>query len=118
VLKSRQGLSGEKMRKLLVLMFLMLSVAGARADHLPTSFLGNWNGGEITISPTSIRGQKWGCNFKSIKVLSNGAVVINMDCSAEQSRYKNQEMWAIQKIENKEVLIMADSKGINVLYRD
>jgi|ERR1700730_2700330 hypothetical protein len=106
------------MRKLLVLMFLMLSVAGARADHLPTAFLGNWNGGEITISPTSIRGKEWRCNFKSIKLLSNGAVVIDMACSADKSPYKNREMWAIQKIENKEVLIMADSKGINVLYRD
>jgi len=41
-----------------------------------------------------------------------------MACSADKSPYKNREMWAIQKIENKEVLIMADSKGINVLYRD
>jgi hypothetical protein len=106
------------MRKLLAVIFLIFSVAGSRADHLPSAFFGNWNAGAITISSTSIRGKEWGCDFKSINVLSNGAVVINMDCYAEQSRYRNREMWAIQKIENKEVLIMADSKGINVLYRD
>jgi hypothetical protein len=106
------------MRKPLALIFLIFSVVGSRADELPSAFLGNWNGGAITISSTSIRGQEWGCNFKSVKVLSNGAVVIEMACSADNSPYKNREMWAIQKIENKEVLIMADSKGINVLYRD
>lgn len=130
-----------QMRTLTVAL-LFLSAGSARAADLPKSFIGEWANRDgssehevtgIHLGPRTYHEPGYNCDIRSITAKNDAATsarslvyLIDMACSGDgenPGRPKRvQEIWALRKINGKDVLVMAGTAGptypsIHVLER-
>jgi hypothetical protein len=126
----------------LIVALLFLSAGSARAADLPKSFLGEWANRDgssehevtgIHVGPRTYHEPGYNCNFRSITARNDAATsthtlvyLIDMSCSGDGENpghsQRVHELWALRRINGKDVLIMAATAGstypsIHVLER-
>jgi hypothetical protein len=105
-------------KELLALCSVLIATSG-NAATLPTDFMGNWE--TFKITKDYIDAGPWNCKFTSIapgETTSPITIIVNMTCDMRRGlSWKTREVWSIQKIGDREVLIRADSKSIKVDFR-
>ena len=131
------------MVRLLGLIIAVLSwpAPPARAADLPKAFLGDWTNHDgssehevtgIHVGPRTYHEPGYNCDFRSITAKNDAATsartlvyVIDMACSGDEEnpgRKRVREIWALRKIDGKDVLVMVGAAGptypsIHVLER-
>jgi len=126
----------------LIVALLFLSAGSAHAAELPKSFLGDWTNQDgssehevtgIHVGPKTYHEPGYNCDIRSITAKNDAAAstrtlvyLIDMACSGDgenPGRPKRiREIWALRKINSKDVLVMAGAAGptypsIHVLER-
>lgn len=108
----------------------LLSVTPVRASELPKMFLGNWANndiGDIEVTGIYIGARTYhepgyNCNIGSVQVkdeagsFNRGSVyIVDMTCAGDgegPSRAKKvREVWALRKIDGKDLLVIAGAAG-------
>ena len=127
--------------RVMIAALLFLSAGSARAAELPKSFLGDWTNHagasehEVTgihVGPRTYHEPGYNCDFRSISATHDAATgthtvvyLIDMACSGDEEnprRRRVREIWALRKINGKDVLVMTGTAGptypsIHVLQR-
>lgn len=125
----------------LIVMALSLPSGPARAADLPKSFLGDWANHDgssehevtgIHVGPRTYHEPGYNCDLRSITAKNDAAAsartlvyLIDMTCSGDEEnprRKRVREVWALRKVDGKDVLVMAGTAGptcpsIHVLER-
>jgi len=126
----------------LIVALLFLSAGSAHAAELPKSFLGDWTNQDgssehevtgIHVDAKTYHEPGYNCDIRSITAKNDAATstrtlvyLIDMACSGDgenPGRPKRiREIWALRKINSKDVLVMAGAAGptypsIHVLER-
>ena len=127
--------------RVLFVALLFLSAGSARAAELPKSFLGDWTNQDgssehevtsIHVGPKTYHEPGYNCDFRSIATKKDAATsthtldyLVDMTCSGDEENphpRRVREIWALRKINGKDVLVMAGTAGpthpsIHILQR-
>jgi len=114
----------------LIVALLFLPAGSARAADLPKSFLGDWTNQDgssehevtgIHVGPKTYHEPGYNCDFRSITAKHDAAAsthtfvyLIDMTCSGDEENPRPRrvrEIWALRKINGKDVLVMAGTAG-------
>jgi len=126
--------------RVMIVALLFLSAGSARAAELPKSFLGDWTNQDgssehevtgIHVGAKTYHEPGYNCDFRSITAKKDAAstqtrvYLVDMTCSGDEENPRPRrvrEIWALRKINGKDVLVMAGTAGptypsIHVLER-
>jgi hypothetical protein len=119
------------MRSIRIILAVTLTIASslpAYAADLPHGFLGQWTidgSGEASVGSRSYDEPGHHCIIKyitakdDIAAIGTRVYIVTMTCNEEGISGPVREIWAVRKVDGKDVLVMADQiqPSIRVLYR-